>query len=72
MLQLWQRVSFMTELGTDHIFPAKRIAIATIFNRLDPDICARCTVRVYEECKTLPEPREPFIQPGDTPQPQLV
>ena len=72
VLQLWQRISFMTELGTDHIFPAKRIAIATIFNRLDPDICARCTVRVYEECKTLPEPREPFIQPGDTPQPQLA
>ena len=72
VLQLWQRISFMTELGTDHIFPAKRIAIATIFNRLDPDICARCTVRVYAECKTLPEPREPFIHPGDTPQPQLA
>ena len=72
VLQLWQRISFMTELGTDHIFPAKRIAIETIFNRLDPDICARCTVRVYAECKTLPEPREPFIRPGDTPQPQLA
>jgi SulP family sulfate permease len=68
VLQMWQRVSFMTELGTDHIFPAKRIAIATIFHRLDPDICARCTIRVYEECKTLPEPVPPFIVAGDVPE----
>ena len=53
VLQLWQRVGFMAELGTDHVFPAKRIAIATIFDRLDRGICARCTVRVFEECETL-------------------
>ena len=50
------RVGFMTELGTDHIFPAKRIAIATIFDRLDRAICAHCTIRVFEECQTLPPP----------------
>ena len=44
------------ELGTDHIFPAKRIAIATIFDRLDRGICAHCTVRVFEECQGLPLP----------------
>ena len=56
VLELWQRVGFLGELGTDHIFPAKRIAIATIFERLDRGICAHCTVRVFEECKTLPPP----------------
>ena len=61
VLQLWQRISFMKELGTEHIFPAKRIAITTIFDRLDRDICAHCTIRVYAECKTLPEPVPPFI-----------
>ena len=37
-------------------FPAKRIAIATIFDRLDRGICAHCTIRVFEECQTLPLP----------------
>ena len=52
VLELWQRIGFLGELGTDHVFPAKRIAIATIFDRLDRGICAHCTVRVFEECKT--------------------
>jgi sulfate permease, SulP family len=56
VLELWQRVGFLNELGTDHIFPAKRIAIATIFDRLDREICSRCTIRVFEECKRLPPP----------------
>lgn len=46
----------MAELGADHIFPAKRIAIATIFDRLDRGICAHCTIRVFEECQRLPLP----------------
>ena len=50
VLELWQRIGFLGELGTDHVFPAKRIAIATIFDRLDRGICAHCTVRVFEEC----------------------
>ena len=56
VLSLWQRVGYMSELGSDHIFPAKRIAIATIFDRLDRSICAHCTIRVFEECQTLPLP----------------
>ena len=60
VLELWQRVGFLGELGADHIFPAKRIAIATIFDRLDRGICAHCTVRVFEECKTLPPPVAPI------------
>lgn len=56
VLALWQRVEFLAEMGADHVFPAKRIAIATIFDRLDRSICAHCTVRLYEECQTLPLP----------------
>ena len=56
VLSLWQRVGFMAELGSDHIFPAKRIAIATIFDRLDRSICDHCTIRVFEECQSLPLP----------------
>jgi SulP family sulfate permease len=56
VLELWQKTGFMAELGTDHIFPAKRVAIATIFDRLDRGICAHCTIRVFEECQGLPLP----------------
>jgi SulP family sulfate permease len=54
VLELWQRIGYMQDLGADHVFATKRIAIASIFERLDRDICARCTVRVFQECKTLP------------------
>jgi SulP family sulfate permease len=53
VLELWQRVGFTQELGSDHIFPTKRIAIHTIFQRLDRGVCAHCTVRVFEECGSL-------------------
>ena len=56
VLELWQRVGFTEELGRDHVFPTKRFAIATIFQRLDRGVCAGCPVRVFEECATLPPP----------------
>ena len=56
VLELWQRVGFTHELGSDHIFATKRIAIKTIFAQLDRGICAHCGVRVFEECGTLPPP----------------
>ena len=56
VLALWERVGYTAELGRDHIFATKRIAIATIFGRLDRNRCAHCTVRVFEECLTLPPP----------------
>jgi SulP family sulfate permease len=56
VLQLWARLGFVQELGADHVFPSKRAAIAAIVPQLDPAICARCTVRLYEECRSLPPP----------------
>jgi SulP family sulfate permease len=57
VLELWARLGFVQELGADRVFPSKRAAIAGIFPRLDPAICSRCTVRLYEECQSLPPPR---------------
>ncbi|HET9204979.1 MAG TPA: SulP family inorganic anion transporter [Burkholderiaceae bacterium] len=48
--ELWERSGFLAEMGRDHVFPDKRIAIATIVPRLDAGICARCTVKLFEEC----------------------
>jgi SulP family sulfate permease len=56
VLDLWRRIGYIDEIGADHIFATKRIAIATIFGELDRGICATCTARVFEECKTLPPP----------------
>ena len=56
VLELWKRVGYTGELGADHIFPTKRVAIATIFERLDRSICAGCRVRAFEECQGLPPP----------------
>jgi sulfate permease, SulP family len=64
VLELWQRIGHLHEFGADHIFATKRIAIATIFDRLDRGICAHCTIRVFEECRTLPLPVPPLIVPA--------
>lgn len=50
VMALWQRSGFVDELGRDHVFPDKRTAIATIVPRLDAGICARCTVKLFDEC----------------------
>ena len=57
VIAFWQRVDYIKALGEEHIFATKRAAISTIFNRLDPEICAHCTVRLFDECQRLPPPR---------------
>lgn len=54
VLQTWDQTGFADKLGQDHIFSTKRQALHTIVRRLDPDICARCNVRIFEECATQP------------------
>ena len=69
VLQLWQKLGFIKELGVDHIFPDKRQAIEKIFARLDREICSHCTARVFKECKALPQPSPPYVPEGSVPQP---
>jgi SulP family sulfate permease len=56
VLQMWERTGFLEEIGRDHLFPDKRTAIHTIFDRLDRNICSTCHVRVFWECQNLPPP----------------
>lgn len=60
VMQMWHRMGFIDYLGDDHIFPDKATAIAQIFQRLDPDICAGCTARIFRECN-----QRPFRPTGD-------
>ncbi len=56
VIQMWKTTGFTRVLGPEHQFPDKRIAIATIFKKLDPQICQACTARIFWECRAVPEP----------------
>ena len=42
---------FLDRIGRDSFFIDKNTAIASIYKKLDKDICASCDVRVFDECK---------------------
>ena len=56
VIAMWRTTGFTRLLGPEHQFPDKRVAIATIFPKLDPQICSTCTARIFWECKSLPNP----------------
>ena len=66
VLELWKHLGFVDELGADHIFPTKRVAISSIFRRLDPNICLTCTARVFEECSSVQRPAATSVIGGTT------
>jgi SulP family sulfate permease len=49
-----QRSGVLAAPGGATVFVRKRDAIGHIFARLDPEICARCRARIFEECATRP------------------
>jgi SulP family sulfate permease len=54
VIAMWQTTGFTKLLGPEHQFSDKRVAIATIFPKLDPQICSTCTARIFWECKSVP------------------
>lgn len=61
VLEAWRRSGFAARLGEGHVFADKRSAIAAIVPALDPEVCARCRARVFEECTGRPAaPGAPF------------
>ena len=51
-----QRGGFVQTIGPENIFESKTVAIKSIFDRLDRDICSRCDKRIFQECQSLPPP----------------
>jgi SulP family sulfate permease len=41
---------FKNEIGEENFFLSKEEAITEIFKRLDPSMCAICSVRIFKEC----------------------
>jgi sulfate permease, SulP family len=58
VIAMWKKTGFTRLLGPEHQFPDKRTAIATIFQKLDLEICRQCTARIFEECQTVPGPED--------------
>jgi SulP family sulfate permease len=54
VMNTWQASGFIQRLGADHLYTDKRSAIAAIVPRLDPQVCAQCKARVFEECARQP------------------
>ncbi|QTQ38759.1 SulP family inorganic anion transporter [Aromatoleum petrolei] len=55
VVDAWRRSGLHQELlGGRHIFASKADALAHIVPTLDPDICARCTARIFLECAKMP------------------
>jgi SulP family sulfate permease len=50
------RGGYIHAIGKENIFPGKTQTIATVVNKLDPDICRSCTKRVFRECAARPSP----------------
>ncbi|WP_298363352.1 SulP family inorganic anion transporter [uncultured Lutibacter sp.] len=44
---------FMKIIGPENFFKDKNTAIDTIYPKLDPEICAGCTTRIFNECSKV-------------------
>ena len=54
--ELFERGGYLADISRENIFRGKREAIEGVFARLDRSVCATCRARIFDECKSLPEP----------------
>ncbi len=41
---------FIKQIGNDHFFDSKTHAIASIYRKLDKDVCKTCNAQIFKEC----------------------
>lgn len=46
-----QKGSFIEQIGKENFFENKNTAIATIFKKLDQNLCLNCENKIFDECK---------------------
>ena len=44
----------MKTIGEENSFRSKSEAIVKVFNKLDPQVCRNCRLRVFNECGGVP------------------
>lgn len=55
-LAMLRKSGALERIGADNVFAMGDDVINVLFKRLDPQVCARCTVRIFEPCATVPLP----------------
>ncbi len=64
VMEVLRRGGYIETIGEENCFRSKSDAIGYIVRRLDPEICRRCTARIFKECESLPGPEAPASQSG--------
>nr|VFK30907.1 MAG: sulfate permease, SulP family [Candidatus Kentron sp. MB]VFK75744.1 MAG: sulfate permease, SulP family [Candidatus Kentron sp. MB] len=59
-----ERSGYSKLIGAENFFFSKKKAIETIVSRLDPNICANCTRRIFLECEGFPRTDAPSRKRG--------
>lgn len=63
LYELFVKGGYIKDIGEENMFRSKGKALATIFAKLDYNICKTCTKRVFLECKTVEGPDNNTIIP---------
>ncbi|MCB1775064.1 MAG: SulP family inorganic anion transporter [Gammaproteobacteria bacterium] len=49
------RTHMVKDIGKDHFFDNKTVAIRKLVRQLDADVCRQCSARIFNECPAIPE-----------------
>ncbi|RMG55820.1 MAG: SulP family inorganic anion transporter [Bacteroidetes bacterium] len=55
--ELMAKGGFKEDIGEDHFFTSKQEALARMYLAFNPQICASCQARIFQECETPPQGR---------------
>ncbi len=67
--EMLERGGQLERIGRDHVFGSNEEAIARVFDRLDHDVCRRCTARIFVECAKVPPLGDSAQQPAGAARP---
>ena len=57
VIELLERGQYMEEIGRDHVFHSKTVALDAIYRQLDHNMCKSCGLKVFLECGRPGEPK---------------
>ena len=63
------RYGVLEHIGEDNLMDSKTYALRDISARFDPEVCQRCTVKIFRECEMLskkPELKAPELNESDS------
>ncbi|HEY9198173.1 MAG TPA: SulP family inorganic anion transporter [Gammaproteobacteria bacterium] len=66
VLEVLERGGYLDDIGRENLFTSKTEAIASIYARLDRNVCTGCTQRIFNECRGLPATAVP-VAPARAP-----